>query len=307
MTITIENNPDITDGLPGLYPDVPEEAYHSIPACNQSRLKLLGEKSEAHVYHEMQNPTPPTPEMEFGSAVHVAVLQPDQLERRYVVVGQCAGQTQKGERCANGGSIIIDGHSFCRRHVPKTGTPDDRRTIRQVDFDRCRDMRDSVYACASARDALEHPDPTELSALWSWNVDGFPLPCKARMDKLLPSAGAIADLKTTVDASPRGFVRAVYTYGYYVQAAFYTQGAAALGCACDDFLIVAVEKEPPFACAIYRVRDDAIEAGFNELQPLLLRYAHAVQTNTWPSYPQTPIEIGLPDYAWKQITERIEA
>src|ERR1019366_10805266 len=68
------------------------------------------------------------------------------------------------------------------------------------------------------------------------------VPVRARLDKLTDE-GAIIDLKKTVSAKPRDFIRQICYLGYAVQAAFYTR---MLGDAANGFAFIAQEANPPY-------------------------------------------------------------
>jgi hypothetical protein len=111
----------------------------------------------------------------------------------------------------------------------------------------------------------------------------------------------ISDLKTTTDASPRSFERAMYTFGYFLQAAHYLKGAQAIGIPAEHFCIIAVEKQPPFAVAIYRVMDEIIAIGERERNRLLSLYWECETKDNWPGYGDGIRSIGLPDWAIREL------
>jgi len=144
----------------------------------------------------------------------------------------------------------------------------------------------------------------ERSAWWEDAETG--LLCKGRFDEIGRRAGVIVDLKTTRDASREAFSRAIYTIGYYIQAAHYIAGAKALGIDADRFGIIAVEKDPPYAVAIYEVSGAALYDGERERRKLLELYAQCEESGEWPGYPQEVVEIDLPVWAPNQIDRRLE-
>ncbi|MBK7542908.1 MAG: PD-(D/E)XK nuclease-like domain-containing protein [Candidatus Competibacteraceae bacterium] len=73
---------------------------------------------------------------------------------------------------------------------------------------------------------------------------------------------AAVDIKTTKDASPAGFAKAVANYRYHVQQAHYLAGCAALGLPASDFVFVAVEKAEPYPVACYQLSDAAEGVGY---------------------------------------------
>lgn len=67
----------------GLYPGTTREAYERIEAINFSILKHY-RRSPAHARQAMLHPERPTEAMEFGSAFHLAVLEPQSFGKEVV-------------------------------------------------------------------------------------------------------------------------------------------------------------------------------------------------------------------------------
>lgn len=125
----------------------------------------------------------------------------------------------------------------------------------------------------------------------------------------------IVDLKTAQDASPGGFARAVATYKYHVQNAWYSDLAALNGRPPERFVFVAVEKSAPHLIGIYELDRAAILAGATlgdracqvyrdcleaealfgpEAWPEWARPGDPIQTLTLPRWSLTEVE----DDAW---------
>src|SRR3546814_20581738 len=87
-----------------------------------------------------------------------------------------------------------------------------------------------------------------------WTDEATGLQCKARADRWNRLRRYRADLKTTDEASERGFGRSVVKYGYDVTHAHYCEGARACGEPVDKYLIVAQEKKAQIGRASCRER-----------------------------------------------------
>src|SRR3546814_8878287 len=107
-------------------------------------------------------------------------------------------------------------------------------------------MRDPEVA------ALFAEGESEVTLRWVDEATG--LRCKARADRWNRRRRYMADLKTTDDASERGFGRSVVNYGYDITHAHYCEGARACGEPVDKYLIVAQEKKAPYLAAVYEDR-----------------------------------------------------
>jgi hypothetical protein len=296
----------VTDAAPmvGLHAGVPAVVYHGWRGASQTRLKRMRDKSPMHVRWEMEHPVPPSKALILGAAIHTCVLEPDLFPVVYMTAGQCEAITGGGERCKNAGTVCRGGSWFCgvRGHDPAAGKPGDQRiALARADWDICIGIRDSVNAHPNTRHMLE--GNAETSAVWTDPDTG--VLCRGRFDDLALGIGSITDLKSCADASPFRFPRAVYDYGYHIQAAMYLRGARALGLEVDTFGFVAVEKEPPYAVACYELQPAAVHDGERELMPLLEQWATCEMTGVWPGYKTDVVKIDLPTYAPKQIDERL--
>lgn len=294
---------------PGVYPGVSFADYHSWDAASNSRLTKL-RRSPAHLKAYLEEPGQTTQALAIGRAVHSAVLEPDSFGSQYVVAGQCeATKKGDGQRCGNQGiAYRSDAGWLCGVHAKGfVGFDNTRTVISDVDHAICLRIRDRVHSKKGVRLFLSGEGRAELSLLWTDEASG--VLCKARHDRHTPwlAGGAIVDLKTTTDASPRAFERSIFNLGYNRQGAHYINGAKAHGLPVEHFVIIAVEKEPPFECAIYRVTEGALDAGEEQLRVLLARYAECLRTNEWPGYSDEAVDIALPDWAWTQVAEEVGA
>jgi hypothetical protein len=171
-------------------------------------------------------------------------------------------------------------------------------------------MRESVRAHASASKLLAGEGDVEFSIVWDARYDEDDEKavqrCKARLDKMSPviAGGVIVDIKTCRSASPRDFERAIFDHGYHRQGALYLDAARAAGLDASHFVIIAVEKEPPYAVAVYRITEGAIEAGYEQIRPLLRTYAMCETLNEWPAFGDDVKDIAIPAYAWTQLDVR---
>lgn len=292
--------------LPGVYPGVPMVTYHRWPGASNSRMTKL-RQSAAHLKAYLDEPTPDAAHFAIGRAVHSAILEPDDFASRYVVAERCTAIKKDKERCANSGVVRLEnGEWFCGVHGKGMTGLRGPTVLSFGDYDLCLKARDSVYAHPKARKLLTGKGMAELSATWNDATNG--VVCKARFDRFAPDFAAIVDVKTTANASREVFERAIYNYGYHRQGAHYLTGATATGLQAKHFLNIAVEKERPYAVAVYRLDEAAVDAGLVTLRPLLDRYKQCIETDTWPGYSDQIEDIAIPAYGFQQAdTEMREA
>jgi hypothetical protein len=278
---------------PGVYPGTPVLDYHRWACASNSRLtKLL--RSPAHLKAYLDEPDDDTNALTMGRAAHSAILEPEDFAKRY---GRSSGVDRRTKAGKQEWDDLLT--EFGVGYVLK---PDD--------YDAALKMRESVRAHASASKLLAGEGDVEFSIVWDARYDEDDEKavqrCKARLDKMSPviAGGVIVDIKTCRSASPRDFERAIFDHGYHRQGALYLDAARAAGLDASHFVIIAVEKEPPYAVAVYRITEGAIEAGYEQIRPLLRTYAMCETLNEWPAFGDDVKDIAIPAYAWNQLDVR---
>jgi exodeoxyribonuclease VIII len=136
--------------------------------------------------------------------------------------------------------------------------------------------------------ALLRDGKAEQSFWWDDTPTG--LRCKCRPDWYTGST--IVDLKTTTDASPRGFAKAVAQWRYSIQQNHYLAGTFA-----ERFVFIAVEKTYPYAVGVYELDEAAALYGETERRNNLQTIADCRAISEWPGYGNTIQPLSLPNWA----------
>jgi hypothetical protein len=269
----------------GIYRDVPNQEYQAWDAASASRLNKLA-RSAAHLRYAIDHPEQ-TDAQAFGEMLHTCVLQPELFQGRYVVAPKCDRRTKAGK---------TEWGVFEALNA-------DRQIVEPDPWRRCENMAHAVRTHPAARALLDARMDTEVSAVWKCRRTG--VLCKLRADALADLGGipVVIDLKTTEDASRRAFERSIWTFGYHRQAAMYLDGLAAHGRVCESFCFIAVEKSPPHAVAVYRITDEVVAMGGEEVARLLATYGECVRTGRWCGYGEQVVDIGLPAWTMRQIED----
>lgn len=290
----------------GLHSRIPAGQYHALTFASQSYLKLLAEGySPAHVKEQLDHPAPSTAAMALGSAIHALVLQPEEAIKTVLM----------GPTKTRGTKAWEEQVAANARQVPG---PDPSIWLTPDEWDKAQAIADAVRNHRGARMFLERPDSeAELTGLWRTvglseetekppeeqaNPDTpFPVWCKFRLDLWTPSFNTVLDLKTTEDASKGAFQRSLLNFGYHYQAGWYLEGMRRLGFAAEHFVVVAVEKSPPYAVAIYRMADGVAEYGLDQLWTPLETFSRCMAQNNWTGYPEEVQDIQLPPWAMRDV------
>lgn len=298
---------------PGVYPGIDMSTYHRWDAASNSRMSTLL-RSPAHLKTSIDDPDNggDTEAKRFGRAAHVAIIEPDHFTIRYREADKCIGLTGKGAPCTNHGTWpLAEGGTMCTTHLHSAaykGTPtaEGVDVLSHAHYAACLAMRGRVSGKLRASGLIAGIGEAELSIVWIDEATG--LKCKARLDRYSPeiAGGALVDLKTTTDASSRAFERAIFNFGYNRQGSFYLDGAKAVGLKAEHFVILAIEKVPPYEVGVFRLTEGALDAGGEMIRVLLRQYAECLEKDEWPGYPDEVRDIALPDWAWRQIDDDIK-
>lgn len=291
---------------PGVYRGVAMSDYQAWPFASNSQLTNLL-RSAAHMKAAREAVWKDTPAKMLGTAIHTRVLEPDQFASRYVTGEQCHALTKggKGPRCSNAGSWpLTDGTFVCGVHLAEGAQTIGATVLAPEDAAVVNAVGEAVRSHAVAGPMIRACTDFELSIVWDDPVTG--VRCKARLDAHAPdlAGGTIPDLKTTQSGEIFDFERAILSWGYHRKAWFYLRGAKEAGLQARHFPLIALEKEPPYAVAIYRVSDAVVGYLEDQMTALLTLYAECERRREWPAYPELVREISVPDWGWKRIDEQ---
>lgn len=258
---------------PGVHLDVPASVYHSWDLCSLHRLRDLA-RSPAHCRWSIDNPSS-TPAMVLGSAVHDRVLLPRAFDSLWAVSSLATRRSKAWDE-------------FVAENVTKG-------VLTAPEGEQVEAMARAVHEHPIAARLLADSEAKEVSVV----APLYDIVSKGRVDAVNSRLSVLVDLKTTTDASEEAFTRAIFRYGYHQQAAMYLGLLAALQGEFSSFafIVVALEKEPPYGVNVFRLADDAVDQGRSELQPLFEKYKECVKSGVWCGYDLGVKDIGLPRWA----------
>jgi hypothetical protein len=266
-----------------MQPPMNNTDYHAHAAVSKSHLDQVA-KSPLHYWARYLDPTrivpEPTPAMAIGSAVHTHVLELDQWDARYVSAPDGIDRRTKAGKA--------EWEAFTTAATGRTVLP-------KADADLVMRMAHSVFSHPAAAMLLALPGKAETTHMWTDAATG--LQCKCRPDWLTDDGRLLVDLKTTEDASPRGFAKSIAQWRYHVQASWYLDGIEqATGTRPEQFLFLCVEKKAPYAVAVYAADAEMIAAGAQTAARDLDVLATCKAANAWPGYSDQIEPISLPPW-----------
>lgn len=260
----------------GVY-DIPAEVYHDDPVAGGSlssggARKLLD--CPARFRHEREHGRAPSRAFDIGHAAHLLVLG---AGAELVVVPYADWRTKAAKE--------MRGEARAAGKVPLLEV--EHETVQEM----AAALRTNRLAAAALRPNWGLPERTLI-----WRDSETDVWCRAMVDWLRPDA--LVDYKTTDSVATDHITRAVARYGYNQQAAWYLDGAAALGLGADlPFLFVFQEKTPPYFARVVELDQDALLAGRERNRRALALYRDCTVTGVWPAYPDEITTITLPRWA----------
>lgn len=263
----------------GWHPGMSETLYHSLPLASASALKLLA-KSPAHLAWDRRPDAvdKATPAMQLGTALHFAVIEPQRFESLYAVLPKCDRRTTAGKEAYA---------AFVAENVGKT-------IIDADDYAKVLGMATSLRSNEMFADLVENATAKEISGIWQDKNTG--VICKMRGDLFVDEYSAIVDVKSCVDASPAGFLRAIVSNGYHIQGEFYLQGATANGQHYQNFLFACVESQAPYFTAIYQLSTEFLGLARAQINVLLDLYRECEESGMWPGYSTEMVTLEPPKW-----------
>lgn len=279
---------------PGIRTDLANEDYHRIEALSSTGIKRILQ-SPMHYRWDFLNPDESTTAAKtMGSALHMGILEPNRFDSGAILTipedapNRPTSRTMKAAKPSPASLAAMDYWAdFDRRGQGKIVLTEAQAAVVQGMVNSAR--RHPLYA------ELFSGGQSEVS--YQWTDARLEIPCRCRFDYLRADHLAV-DLKSTRDASPEGFARAVASYSYHIQEAHYRNGFEHLHThSVSGFVFFAIENEAPFGCAIYVLQPNAINFALDRVEAAMLLYAQARKSGYWRGYSEQVQPIVLPRWA----------
>ena len=268
----------ITDGTEPLIAQLKDADYRSSDGLSKSMLTHFL-RSPAHYLSACDAIVKPTEAMNFGTAFHAEILQGSPLDF-YAVKKKVDGRT-------------ADGKKYNAEFLAENA---DKAIIDEEEYNAILGMKQGLYKNETAHKLMNELTHREISFFGTRNnanPDIKPVRLKGLLDGYSSATGAIIDIKTCEDASPVGFKRAIRNFRYDIQDIHYSWLVNNAGKPFSGFYFIAVEKSPPYACAVYKVGMTTRIKTMSEWQYAIDYYGVCQSTGDFPAYPTSTIEIEI--------------
>lgn len=212
--------------------------YQAKEALNQSTIKQILKSPQKWALGFAETKT--TKEMDFGSLCHDLVLSPNELLKKYIFCGYDKLDLRKKE------------HKELKDKADKLN----KILVTKNDRDKADELyKNNLYFFDNFLDKSK--GDCELSYFGEF----MGVECKARFDYISKDRKHIVDLKFVAEASKDGFTRAISSFGYYIQAAFYIDLIGA-----ETFTFLAVEKAEPYMIGLYQIDNASLDFGRDRIK-----------------------------------------
>lgn len=229
--------------------------YYSITALSCSALKDFA-ISPKYYYEKWISKTIPfekTSAMDFGTAVHLALLEPHLFDEKVIVVESKLTKEAKAKK--------------------------DQGILLSCDEkDKLDTMCDNFFASSASQILKDAKKEVEFFSKW------HSISVKGKMDAVIPPCekfpeGVIIDIKTTSAGDLKEIQSSIVKYKYHLQAAFYSKLFYDLYSTYPTFIFIFLEKERAQESRFFVCTENFLEIGRVEMEDLLHKYKSFSESN----------------------------
>lgn len=296
-----------------LYPDVPEDVYHTDPcerpSLSSSIAKILTQKkhsSPAHAYQAHPSlgasAKPANKAQEFGSALHSILLGGPEV----VVLRAIYDKT---------GEVYSDYKTKFAREWRVNAERDGKIPLLEKEWKRIEDMLDAIVRQFDAF-GIEHDGGTligdnEVTAVWEdpahhsdAHPDAPPTLCRCRFDNLSEDRAMITELKTIESADPDTIEKQIHGFGYNTAAAAYIEAAETIlpdMAGRVGFRFIFCESTAPFIVTPVELTGENLLVGRMRWAKAKGIWHECLNSDQWPGYTDSVLRIGPPTWALEEL------
>jgi len=281
---------------------ITDEQYHADKtALGSSQIRQANRSLKEFHRNYMGAPDKETKEMILGRRIHMAILEPERFKKHYVVEPVFEGRTAKGEWTTSANCKEVKE----KRSQWLADIDPGAVIVTQKELDIITGIAQAINEYDDAIELVKGAKP-EVTGYYRDPQTGLKI--KIRPDlMLLGNIALVTDLKSTVDARDIKFGNAVFgdDKRYDIQLFTYAEGIFQItGKEVPQVHIIAVEKEPPYECAVYFfLREDLAQAE-QDYRSALMRIRTAIDHDQWPQRQRVMSRIYTPKWFIDETTIR---
>lgn len=263
---------------PGIYTDLSNEDYHQSAGVGSSKLRVI-QRTPAHLKGGERKESDAK---EQGTLIHTAILEPERFEK---TTATC--DARRGTKAW--------------KAAAEKAEEDNKTLYKSEPVEIALKVRDAVHRKPDISRLITLPDAMIEHSAYAVDFETSLL-LKVRPDLVSIAENLMLDIKSTVSADPVKFGYSIGDYGYHFQAAMYLDvWQQARDQAPDEwlkarvsrFLFLALEKEPPFECALYEQDALSYDEGYLLYRKCAAKFAECQANDNWPGYPSGVVKLPL--------------
>jgi ATP-dependent exoDNAse (exonuclease V) beta subunit len=218
----------------------------------------------------------------FGSAYHKYILEPDKFEKEYYIFDDSAIYAVLIDKGFTSPRSTKEYKKWAESEMRVIG---ERKLLKKDSFERIKAMKERLFQHPYAKMLLSN-GRAEIAYMGQIETEAGTINVKFKPDYIKDVKHVVVDLKTTKDASKKGFPREAAEHDYHIQASLYADLMSKVEGENRDFtfVFIAQEKKRPFAFNIFEAGPKFIAQGRYEYEMLLQLYKYCVDNNKWPGY-----------------------
>ena len=290
---------------------VEEALYHNMTDFVSSSILKKMNRTPSKFLWEMDKSWV-SPAMALGSAIHMAILEPDRFAAAYRQRREKPIEPERPEhlkevtrRSIAGKQALDDWEATWRgeyqadleryeqdKSSARSLSSEDANTIERVRA-RILDKFGNYFGRQPDGSCLDDSIP-ECSFFATDQETGMGI--RGRLDLFLPERNLIVDLKTTDTADQHLFTKTIFSYGYHVQAAIYCDLVFQATGNMPRYVIIAAEKTMDCDAREFDLSKNpaVLEIGRSTYRRQLRNFVRCKRSNEWMGYPVEPVEVTVP-------------
>ncbi len=256
----------------GIVHGMPMDDYQNLQALSASGIWAITDMHEGcPLKFWLSSPWNPDREpynaahFDTGKALHLAVLEPAEVEKQVVVHGHDRYNSKEAK--------AVRDNAYASGRIP----------LKPAEWAIVEAMHRAIFNDPIARGAFDGAGEAEVTALWTDR--DYNVPCKARADRVLDGGRILVDLKSARSAHRIGFSRAMWEFGYFSRAAWYIDGwEMTTGVRVEEYWFVVVESKEPYLTAVHKLPESDLEWGRIINRDAVATFSQCLARGEWPGY-----------------------
>ena len=292
---------------------IPNSTYHSDKRLSASKLKLILENAREYYlrYVTGEIEQKDTDALLIGSLHHTLVLEPEMLEKEYLILDlpkkpikedfvnalEKLGGELNTKTNGKGEVVVSDTVQQLREKIEELKAKSNKTIVTQAQVDIARETAEKALNSyfvvevgikelfrAKLRDLIALKDRCYVERTFYGVIDGVEI--QIRPDLLVNlsqkgNAWFVVDLKTAQDATLQTFMKQSASYYYDVQEYVYREILRQNGIDVKDFRFCVAGKSEGSQCAYYQLHPEEIENAEKIVKKIIQKYKYCLENDDW--------------------------